>query len=623
MGSVGVARGSELWIYAASLLLTAAVVTVMMRLWRATWQVPFFTTGDATAGAAIFRTTLDTGWYEFTPKLGAPYGQHGHDFPFSDDLHPAMARLIGLFTDQVGIALNAYYLLGFLLIALTGVWFLRRGGLSPAMTVALSVLYAVAPYHLFRNQGHLFLASYYCVPLALGLVVTAVAGIGLWGRRANAGVVLGTLTGRGAGTALILILITYSGAYYAVFTAILLAAAGLFAFLRDRSFARLGGVVAAGAVVLAAFLGALLPDIRYAAANGANAGAFVRSPGEGEIYAFKFAALILPAPGHRVPALADLNRWYGSNYPLPSESPALGAVASAGFLILMLVIPVIALAARRAPTPLMQRLGQLSFLTYVAFLTATIGGLGTLVSLFVTDSIRGWNRMSIFIALLSLAALGLLLDQAAGWAHRRIPALRRTNSWVVTTLIAVVVLLVGAADQSLTSAVPKYRATADEWQSTETFVRSLQSSNPAGSMIFQLPYMPYPESGSVNGVSDGDQLNLYLHVSDLRWSGGGIKGRPQSDWPGEVSRESPEAMTVDLATVGFKGIVVDRAPLADAGSHIDAQLSPLLGVPSITSPNQRYVYYSLGPAVDRVNSTTTPEQRAAAAAAITHSGTAG
>lgn len=289
----------------------------------------------------------------------------------------------------------------------------------------------------------------------------------------------------------------------------------------------------------------------------------------------------------------------------------------------MLVIPVIALAARRAPTPLMQRLGQLSFLTYVAFLTATIGGGGTLVSLFVTDSIRGWNRMSIFIALLSLAALGLLLDQAAGWAHRRIPALRRTNSGVVTTLLAAVVLLVGAADQSQTSAVPNYRATADEWQSTETFVRSLQSSNPAGSMIFQLPYMPYPESGSVNGVSDGDQLNLYLHGSDLRWSGGGIKGRPQSDWPGEVSRESPEAMTVDLATVGFQGIVVDRAPLADAGSHIDAQLSPLLGAPSITSPNQRYVYYSLGPVIDRVNSTTTPEHPTATAAAITHSDATG
>ena len=609
---------SELWIYLATLAMTSLAVAVIMRLWRATWEAPFFNRGDAVASAAHFRTTLDTGWYEFTAELGAPYGQHYHDFPFSDDLHPAMAKLLGLFTDRVGVVFNVYYILGFLLAGLTATWFLRRCGMSPAMTVAMSVLYAVAPYHFIRNEGHLFLASYYCVPLALGLVLAAVTGKPLWGRRANAGAIIGTLTGRSAGTVLILILITYSAAYYAVFTGVLLAAAGLFAFLRDRRPARLGGVMAAGAVLGGVLIAAMLPDILYAAENGSDAAAFIRSPGDAETYSLKFAGLILPAPSHRIPAFAALNTWYNTNYPLPGELPSLGAVAAVGFVFLMLIVPVAALASRRSPTALGQLMRALSFLTYVAFITATVGGLSTLVSLFLTDSIRGWNRMSIFISLLGLAAVGLLLDQAVRWLRTRPGRVGRVRTWISGTVIAAVVLIVGIADQSLIIAVPNYQATADEWRSNETFVRALESSVPADSMIFQLPNMPFPESPASNGIYDSDQLSLYLHASSLRWSGGGIKGRPQSDWPGPVSQENPDAMTRDLATVGFEGIVVDRAALADAGAQLDTQLTPLLGPAGLVSPDQRYAYYSLQPVIDQVMSTATAQQRDDAAQVITH-----
>lgn len=604
-------------VYLASTGLTAISLTVIMRLWRATWSAPFYFSGDAVASASHFRTTMDTGWYEFTDKLGAPYGQHYHDFPFSDDLHPAFAPFIGLFTDQVGVAFNAYYVLGFLLTALTTTWFLRRCGLSQAMTITLAVLYALAPYHFTRNESHLFLASYYCVPLAMAVVVQATSGKPLWGRRAGGGKIRSVLTGPGSVTTVCLVLVTLSAAYYAVFAGILLAAAGILAFVRRRDIRRLAGVLAAGAVLVGTLALALLPDLLYSRANGSVAGAFVRNPGDSELYALKFAALVLPAPSHRIPAFAEVSDRYASTFPLPSEQAAIGLVAAIGFIALLIVIPLMTFANRSSRSAVGEQLRELSFLTWVAFLSASVGGLGTLLALFVTDNIRGWNRMSIFIALLALTAVGLLVDMLVRRLRVSVPLLGRISAAAVSIVAATMVLLIGLADQSLKIAVPAYKQTAAEWDSGETFVRDLSDRVPDRAMIFQLPVMVFPESGGYNGVPESDGLKLYLHNSDLRWSGGGIKGRPQSDWPSTVAAQDAQTMARNLAAIGFEGIVIDRAALADAGAAFEAQLGPLLGGPAVTSPDSRYVYYSLQPVIQQMQASTTSAERAQIAAQIT------
>lgn len=618
LAPTGESRKSRAWpVYLASVVLSAMTVTFIMRLWRADWKAPFFFRGDAVASAAHFRTTMDAGWYEFTDKLGAPYGQHYHDFPFSDELHPAAAKLLGIFTDQAGLAFNAYYVLGYLLVALSATWFLRKCGLSPVMTVALAVLYSVAPYHFIRGEAHLFLASYYCVPLALGVIVSAAAGRPLWGPRAGGGKFWGMVTGPGAVTVIILILVTLSAAYYAVFTGLLLAAAGLFSFVRNRNFRRLVGVVATGTVLVGVLLAAMLPDALYSRANGSNSDAFVRAPAEAEIYALKFSSLILPAIGHRIPAWAELNTFYTTNYPLPSEQPAIGFVAAVGFLILMLAIPLHALASRRNPSDATLQLRDLSFLCYTAFLFATVGGISTLISLFLTDSIRGWNRMSIFIALLSLTALGLVIEHGVRRLQGSVGWLGRLHTWIVTGVAAGLVFVIGVADQSLTIAVPDYRATSEEWNNDEAFVRALSDQVPSGAMIFQLPYMAFPESGAYNGVFDSEQLKLYIHNSDIRWSGGGIKGRPQSDWPATVAGQDAPTMTRNLAMIGFEGILVDRNALADGGVALEQQLIPILGDPALVSPDGRYAYFPLAPVIEQVNATTTEQERDAVAQQIT------
>ncbi|MEJ7648564.1 MAG: hypothetical protein WKF57_05855, partial [Nakamurella sp.] len=224
----GRSRSDVRW-YLLAVLVSCASVAVMMRLWWADWRVPFVYEADALGSAAHFVSTIETGWYESQPRLGFPYGQRYHDFPFSDDLHLVFAKPLGWVTGGNWVAaFNGYYLLTFPLAAAAAVWFLRQCRLSGPTTVVLAVLYSVAPYHLQRNEAHLFLSGYYLIPVALVLVLRVVRGQPLWGSRHRTGTgpvagVRSVLTGRGAGTVVILGLLVSSGVYYAVFVLLLLA----------------------------------------------------------------------------------------------------------------------------------------------------------------------------------------------------------------------------------------------------------------------------------------------------------------------------------------------------------------------------------------------------------------
>jgi len=628
-------REAMLYVYAA--VLTAGAVTAMTKLWRATLSVPFAYSGDAVASAAYFKDVIQVGWYENQPQLGTPYGQHYHDYPFADDLQPAMAKVLSLFTDNWAVAFNSYYLLGFGLCALTAVWFFRVCGLGSWLSVVLAVLYAVTPYHFIRGENHLFLASYYCVPLAMVLVIRAARGEGLWGRRRRGNRILSVLTGRGAGTVVILALVVYSGAYYGVFTALLLAGGGAFGLLRSWRWRRLAGVFSAGVTLVAFFVLAMVPDLLYARVHGPDPAALFRLAKSAEIFALKFTALMLPAPGHPIPAFADFRLNYDINYPFNGERPALGLIGALGFLMLLSVALVtltgrIRVTAGAATTTRRTTVLSLSFLTWMAFGIGTIGGLGTVVSFF-TISIRGWNRISIFIVLIALAGVGLAVE---AWGSRistsarpraasppplgsSVPAVRRRGRFAVaaTPVLSVIVLLLGVADQSLTSAVPPYEATKTSYLSDQQYVDRLQGDLPADSMIFILPWQGFPETGRMNGIPESDQLKLWLHSTTLSWSGGGIKGRPQSDWPAAVVRKKPAEMVRDLAAIGFVGISVNRAALADHGSRWESTLRPLLGAPTLISADQQYSYLPLRSAIEELNSSTTPAQRKEMAAAIT------
>ncbi len=175
-------------------------------------------------------------------------------------------------------------------------------------------------------------------------------------------------------------------------------------------------------------------------------------------------------------------------------------------------------------------------------------------------------------------------------------------------------LVIGVADQSLDGAVPDYAEVAATFSSDQAFFGDLEAQLPDGAMVFQLPFRDFPESAKINGTTESDQLRPFLNTTTLRWSAGGIKGRPQVDWAQDVADQPAERMTRQLAVIGFVGIVVDREATSDHGTSWEYDLMPYTGAPTSISPDGRWAYYSLARVGLQVRTTMSPATRQAMAA---------
>lgn len=580
-------RRAEIVLYAAAVLGTYSVVALAMRLWKADLRIPFDYGGDANFHGMLLKAVSTHGWYETNPNLGAPFGQHLQDFPVADNLHLVITKVLSVFTHDYGVLLNVYFLLTFGLTALTSVWVFRRLGASRPVTLVVAILYAVLPYHFFRGEGHLFLAAYYSVPLSIYLIVTALRGQPLlpaapetpWRRR--------LLSWPAAGLLGMVLIIGSASSYYAAFTLVLLVAAGALAIVRHRRLPAARTALVVILLVGGVQFANLMPDLLYRQAHGLDAAVAHRDPNETEVYSLKLAHMVLPMEQHRIGALARLRFKYASTFPVPSEgrAAALGVVAAFG-LLWLLAVPLLALVGNGARGPTTKQ-RELSALAVFAFLVATTGGLATLTSFFLTAQIRAWNRMSIFLGFLALASVALLLDALA----RRLLAYRRGPQLLGGVLL--VVLAVGVFDQTSNAFIPNYPALRQQFESDGAFVGDIERLLPHDAMVFQLPYVPFPEAGSLIKMVDYDHLRGYLHSTSLRWSYGGVKGRPGADWQQSLMQLPAPTLVPALAASGFDGIYLDRFGYADNGAAAEAGIAQVLGQPPMVSHDDRLVFFSL------------------------------
>ena len=216
---------------------------------------------------------------------------------------------------------------------------------------------------------------------------------------------------------------------------------------------------------------------------------------------------------------------------------------------------------------------------------------------------RAWNRLSLVIAFAALLVLALLLTALAD----RLRA-RGRPAWIAVAVAALVGVL-GVLDQTTPRDAPAYATIAAAWQVDDTFAQQMQDRFPTGTKVLQLPYMAYPENGTVVGVGDYDHFQGYLHSKGLRWTYGAVRGRP-SDWHAQHQLIPPEQLATAAAAAGFGAIYLDRAGYADRGAAIAGTLDTLTGPGnSGLSSDGRLQFFDLRPVAARLAERTTPAER--------------
>ena len=550
----------------------------VLQLWRAAWDVPFRYEGDATYHLSVAKGLIDFGGSSTNPALGAPFGQVIHDMPLgADRLHLVLLRALGAVTGDAAVTVNLFFVLSFPLVAVAALLVLRRLRVSAAPAMVGALLYAFLPYHFFRGENHLFLSGYYTVPIAAYLAVRLLDGRAAEARsrRRIALLVLGC------------VLVGSGGAYHAPFSAMLVAVAAVAAYARSRSLPllRAGGLTLG--LILGTFAVNLAPSLWYVHQHGANtAGAVGRHPSESEFYGLKLTSMLLPLRG---PPYGWLRQPF-RQFPGPVASPV-GTRASprsrhrsrARYL---LGLAALTLAGRRTQADSDQHLSLLAVSTLVV---GTVGGVSSLIALLISPQIRAWNRLSIYIVFLALVALGGLADRLR--AHLRARGFRPVT-WGAALGV---VLAVGLLDQTSGANVPRYRSLATEYHSDGAFVGAVEAALPDRALVFQLPVRAFPELRGPADMKVSDPFRLYLQSHHLRWSFGGVGGRPAADWQTPLAAQPADSLLPRLAALDFSGLTVDRFGYDDRAAGLEAMLRAELGSPTEVSPDGRFSFFDLRP----------------------------
>ena len=449
-----------------------------------------------------------------------------------------------------------------------------------------SAVFALSPYMLFRNIGHIVLTECYFVPLSILLCIwiyerddVLTLDKDFFKRKINYVALFFTF------------LIANNGiAYYPFFTCFILMVTAVSKLAKTGKIKQgLRGVVA---VIMVCFFVVLsiLPGKIYNIMNGSNAAAVDRSGFEQtELYGLKIAQLFMPLNGHGwYDKYIDI---YNDNAFLVTENSSayLGILGMIGFIVLMFCL------FTKRDSLLKKRLACLSELNISMVLLGTIGGLGSMFAFFVSPMLRAYNRISIFIEYVSILAVALLVNElirvikdnkkvVSAWAKR--------ISLVLTGCIFGLMCLFSIWEGYPQLATPAYDTNKMNYISDKNFVENIENSVEAGSMIYQLPYHEYPEYGPVNDMWDYHLYIGYLHSKTLKWSYGSIKGRDEDKWNKNVGSMPIDKMVSYLKEQGFAGIYIDRRAYEEEElTTLEGSLKQILNEEPMISDNENLSFF--------------------------------
>src|ERR1051326_686077 len=574
--------------YLTAVLLCLLLLTFTMKLWRADLHVPFNYSLDALFYSAVFKGTIENGWYLKNDSLGAPDGLRMHDFPIPDAANFMVVKLLALIHPDFAWVLNVFFLLTFPLTTLGCMFALRQFGLPFASAAVWSIIYSFVPYHFYPGINHIFNVTYYTAPLGLTVALWVASGalISIGPDRTSR---LNLRSGKFIASVVICLLVSSVGqSYYAFFTCFFILVGAAIALISHRRARFIWPAAILIGVVAIGVLANLTPNLIYLANHG-NPQIAQRSPGAAELYSLKIAPMVLPVRNHRIRGLANLTEKYLTTVPKEtadtSEMSALGFLGTTGFLFLLAWLFFLKRETTLEANPTRRLLDHVSVLNGGAILFATIGGFSSLVALILVSQIRSYHRITVFIEFLSLLALALLVEEF----FRRRPSIPH---WIRYAALFVI-LIVGSLDQTTTKFVPAYAQNKAEFANDDAFVAAFERRLPPGAMIFQLPYFQFPEGAAVNLLTDYELFRGYLHSRNLRWSYATMKGREGDAWMRDLAGKPVSEMLEAIVVSGFKGIYIDRLGYPDRGVALEDQLHQMLQEPPLVSANQRLAFFDL------------------------------
>ncbi|KAF5083711.1 hypothetical protein DSECCO2_85120 [anaerobic digester metagenome] len=572
--------------YFISSLLSLIAVILVLQLWNADFCIPFSYNGDTLSMSLWIKGLIENSWWYTNNNLGMPFGQENYDFPLTNSLDLTIIKVLGIFFQNYALTYNIFFILTFPLTTIVSFYVFQKLGISIVPGIFGSLLFTFIPYHFLRGLPHIFLTSYYIIPLiTLVLIWIYEEKPIFFNFNARAPFFINYYT---IFSIISCGLCAIHNIYYCFFACFLFIVVGFVLFVkRNEKKYFITSIILIGLMVSILLLNSI-PVFHYQYENGSNRDATLRSPVDTEMYGLKIAQLLLPIPGHRIPIFAQINSRYSSTAPLVNENgtSGLGMIGAMGFLFLIIWFFIRIGNNPYSYLPNIQaKLDCLATLTLSSVLLATIGGFSSIIAYLGFYEIRGYNRISIFLAFFAITTIILLIDTLYK---------RKFLKKGIFVVLLCCILFVGLLDQTTQNYVPNYNLTKQDFFNHQQYIDSIEKIMPKNAMIYQLPYVPYMGWGK-----GSERLPLYekaipyLHSTNLRWSYGAMINRKGDLWQRAISELPIEEQVREISYMGFNGILIDSKGYFESEKPTINNLSIILGSEPIISSDQRFLFYNM------------------------------
>lgn len=570
------------------ILMTTALLIHFYGLHNMDMSVPFGYDGtDAMSSLVEAKMTQETGWNLYTDKLAAPIGFDNSNNIITG-LHNTdqlMVKLYTLVTGDYVKGVNFTFLTTFYLIGIISYFVLRQLDLRRFISVMGAMTYSFLPFIFFRNVEHLVLSSYYFIPLLVLICIWIyeddrflVFDRTFFHYKKNIAAIIFTALIANSG----IVYWQFLGCFFLVVTALVNA-------LRSGRLRCIRQSAVCIVLIIVFMLIGCMPEIIGIIGGSSGTAGRLRSMYDAESYSLKIIQLIMPVRSHGITYLENIIQEYNNDAPLVNENASayLGIIGVIGFFILLIML--FKRKTDKHESIEYSRIVALSELNICAVLFGTIGGFGTVFFVFISQTLRGFNRISVYIAFFCITTVCIIFNVVLDKLIKKTDD-KRIHAAYITAVI--LFMLFGIWEQNPHIDIP-YIHNYEQWTSDDNFVKSIENDVEEYTLIFQLPYQEYPESEGHNLMKSQEPFAGYLHSVTLRWSFGVNKEQPEAEWYKDVSELEVSDMVTQLKAKDFGGIYIDRYGYEDGASKLEKELSEYLGKTPMVSDDGRYVFYKL------------------------------
>lgn len=563
-------------------IVTLLLTFIILKIWDMKFSIPLAYQGDGLATAYLVKTIKEFGWWFQNNRVGAPFGGTSYDFSafYFDSFNFFIFKIIVIFVKNWGKAINIFYIFLFPLTALTSHYVMRTLKINFYVSMLSSMYFTFLQYRFLRGTAHLFLSTYYLIPLITLLFYWLYTDYdileikkGFFRNRKNIFSII------------LLVLLSLSGIYYAFFSCFFFTIIYLIKINKNNmvNISKKFGLIFV-TIFVVEFL-AYIPGILYKLKIGTNPESPQRHVYETELYAFRISKLFLSQKifylkgGYFEKIQQNIIDY--SNFIKNSEGMEyLGIIGIIGFLYLLWII----LKKEKTDNNLTN---LLALMNIAGVLFAVASGFSTIFSILVSAQIRAYNRISVFIAYFCILAIAMKINDLIKVKKRKI--------WVpllsILFLFSIWEQIPLSSGITYADSIKKYK---NKFNSDKTFILQIEKILGNNGMIFQLPYYKFPEMGNIKDLGDYEMFKGYLFSENIKWSYGGYKGRKSDLWNRYITSLPVKEMLEKISLAGFNGIYIDRkAYTKDEYTKLENEISNIIKEKAYISNNKDLVFFNL------------------------------